>query len=245
MRHHSLTLATYNIHKGMSAFGRRFILHELKHALNRLNPDLVFLQEVQGSGRMLTYRSQYEFLAEDLPHTTAYGLNAMRRNQHHGNAVMSLYPIISWQNCDISLNRFEKRGLLHCQVELPEVRVLLHAICIHLNLLARDRRKQIHSLIEFIQLHVPPDAPLIIAGDFNDWRNEISIILFQRLGLHEVFELLEGKPARSFPAKLPVLALDRVYIRGFIVQEAQVLTGIPWNKLSDHAPLAVKLQFMH
>jgi endonuclease/exonuclease/phosphatase family metal-dependent hydrolase len=243
--HSFLTLATYNIHKGMSAFGRRFMLHELKHALNGLNPDLVFLQEVQGSGRMLTYRSQYEFLSQDLPHTTAYGLNASRHNKHHGNAIMSLHPIITWQNQDISLNRFEKRGLLHCQVQLPEVKDPLHTICVHLNLLARDRRKQIHSLIEFIQLHVPTHTPLIIAGDFNDWRNEISAVLFQQLGLHEVFELIKGKPARSFPATLPVLPLDRVYMRGFIAHEAQVLTGAPWNRLSDHAPLAVKLQFMH
>lgn len=32
-----------------------------------------------------------------------------------------------------------------------------------------------------------PDAPLIIAGDFNDWRNEADDLLATRLGLNEVF----------------------------------------------------------
>lgn len=240
-----LTLATYNIHKGLSAFGRRFILHELKQALNGLNPDVVFLQEVQGSGRRLTYQSQYEFLAKDGSYTTAYGLNATCQNTHHGNALISLHPILKWQNHDISLNRFEKRGVLHCQIQLPGADTSFHALCVHLNLLGRDRRKQIQRLIEYIDIHVPSTAPLIIAGDFNDWRVEISPVLAQHLQVQEVFESLIGKPARSFPARLPLLALDRIYTRGFSVQEGQVLTGTPWNKLSDHAPLTVKLQLLH
>lgn len=241
--HSYLTLATYNIHKGMSAFGQRFMLHELKHALTGLQPDLVFLQEVQGSGRILTYRSQHEFLATGLPHNTAYGVNAVREKAHHGNALMSVHPIVTWQNQDISLNRFEKRGLLHCQLLLPSTDIPLHAVCVHLNLLARDRRKQIQSLIDYVALNVPREAPLVVAGDFNDWRVEISSLLARSLDLREAFELMEGRPARSFPARLPLLSLDRVYMRGFTVYDAHVLTGAPWDKLSDHAPLTVTLQF--
>ena len=43
-----IRVATYNIHKGFSQFNRRLTVHELRDRLRTLNPDLVFLQEVQG-----------------------------------------------------------------------------------------------------------------------------------------------------------------------------------------------------
>ena len=44
----SLKVATLNIHKGLSQFNRRMVIHELREGLRSLAPDLVFLQEVQG-----------------------------------------------------------------------------------------------------------------------------------------------------------------------------------------------------
>ena len=43
-----LRIATYNIHKGVSAFGRKARIHGIKDAIDLLDADLVFLQEVQG-----------------------------------------------------------------------------------------------------------------------------------------------------------------------------------------------------
>ena len=48
-------------------------------------------------------------------------------------------------------------------------------------------------------------------------------------------------PARTFPAAMPVLQLDRIYVRGFDIQSAQVLYGPSWARLSDHAPLVAEL----
>ena len=41
-----LTVLTVNTHKGFDAFGRRFVLHELRDAIRAVGADLVFLQEV-------------------------------------------------------------------------------------------------------------------------------------------------------------------------------------------------------
>ena len=43
-----LRVVTLNIHKGLSTFNRRMVIHELREGLSALKPDLVFLQEVQG-----------------------------------------------------------------------------------------------------------------------------------------------------------------------------------------------------
>lgn len=43
-----ITIATYNMHKGMSALNRQVQLSRMAQALDSLRPDVLFLQEVQG-----------------------------------------------------------------------------------------------------------------------------------------------------------------------------------------------------
>src|SRR5690625_220449 len=83
----------------------------------------------------------YEFLADSIWQDFAYGRNAVYPQGHHGNALLSKFPIISWNNHDISLNRFEQRGLLHCKLDLVESSQPLHAVCVHLNLREAEDRK--------------------------------------------------------------------------------------------------------
>lgn len=238
-----LRIASYNIHKGVSTFNQRLVLHEVQRELHRLNPDIVFLQEVQGEHQWRAKRfaawpqaPQHEFLAGDSL-KAAYGRNANHRLGHHGNALLSKYPISKTENIDLTLHRFEQRGLLHCTLEIGAWDVPLHALCVHLNLLARDRRKQINMLAEYVMDSIPAHDPLILAGDFNDWTREATHALKHELGLAEAFETLHGAHARSFPARLPLLQLDRIYTRGFSIEHAEVLADEPWVGLSDHAPL--------
>ena len=44
----TLHVATYNIHKGFSQFNNRMVVHDLRERLRAMDPDIVFLQEVQG-----------------------------------------------------------------------------------------------------------------------------------------------------------------------------------------------------
>ncbi|MBV8681014.1 MAG: endonuclease/exonuclease/phosphatase family protein [Aquitalea sp.] len=242
-----LNITTYNIHKGMSPLNRHLRLNEIAHALESLAPDLLFLQEVQGKNLLRSLRHegwplqpQHHYLARRLDHRVVYGLNAAYEHGHHGNAVLSRYPIIEWCNRDISVNRFESRGVLHC-VMLPKGwKQPVAALCAHLNLLARDRRKQYANLVHYIREAIDPAMPLILAGDFNDWQGEATDCL-QEAGLQEVFLQKRGRYAQSFPARLPVLPLDRIYVRGLRVVSAEVLHGRPWSRLSDHLPLAASL----
>jgi endonuclease/exonuclease/phosphatase family metal-dependent hydrolase len=58
----------------------------------------------------------------------------------------------------------------------------------------------------------------------------------------EAFVSVRGRPARSFPSTLPVLRLDRIYVRGFSVDKAEVHYGQPWSRISDHAALTAQLR---
>ncbi len=65
----------------------------------------------------------------------------------------------------------------------------------------------------------------------------------KRLNLTEVSEMHHGRAARTFPSIMPILRLDRIYVRGFRVVNAQVHRGAPWSLLSDHLALSAELAF--
>jgi endonuclease/exonuclease/phosphatase family metal-dependent hydrolase len=224
------------------------MLNQMKQAIQRVNADLVFLQEVVGyhetSGRRtknwLT-TAQFDYLADQVWPHVAYGKNAMYSSGHHGNAILSRYPIIAMDNLDVSTNRLERRGLLHARIACPGQDEPLHAICLHLDLFESGRRLQVARLCQLIADVVPPEASLVVAGDFNDWRQRVSQVLAERLQLQEVFMSLYGEHAQTFPSWHPVLRLDRIYVRGLQICSARRLVKEPWSRLSDHAALFSEL----
>lgn len=245
-----LSIATWNIHKGFSQFNRRMVVHELRERLRELDADIVFLQEVQGRHEHHAERHedwpeepQHEFLAAGVWTNHAYGRNMIYDHGHHGNAILTRFPILAAHNQDVTRLRFEKRGLLHCTVAVPKMPTPLHCVCAHLSLFGRSRRHQYDALASFIETNVPPDAGLIIAGDFNDWRGRACDQLAPRLGLTEVFAASDARPTRSFPAVLPLFRLDRIYIRGLCVEASAVHHGPPWSAISDHAALTARFSF--
>lgn len=244
-----LTVLTVNTHKGFGFFNRRFILHELREAVRSVSADLVFLQEVLGLHEVHSRRhanwpdeSHYEFLADEIWPQFRYGQNAVYPEGHHGNALLSKLPIVHHENRDVSVSRDEKRGLLHCVLEAPEDGTRIHTICVHLGLREDQRRQQLELLCSMIDGEIPRDAPLIIAGDFNDWRGHGARILARCAGLREAFMDTHGRHARTFPARWPVLPLDRIYLRNVRIDRPQVLSTAPWSHLSDHAPLVVHVE---
>lgn len=243
-----IRVLTVNTHKGFTQFNRRFVLRELRDAVRGVNADLVFLQEVQGAH---VHRSQsvagwpevphYEFLADQIWPQFAYGRNAAYAHGDHGNALLSKYPIVADCNHDASVGSQEARGLLHCTLDVPGTPLPVHAICVHLGLLEGHRRDQLALLSRVIKEQVPGDATLVVAGDFNDWRDRAGTLMARNKGLQEVFAQAHGRSARTFPARWPLLRLDRIYVRNARAHAPIPLPLRPWSRLSDHAPLAAEL----
>jgi endonuclease/exonuclease/phosphatase family metal-dependent hydrolase len=243
----ALRVVTMNIHKGLSHFNRRMVIHELRDGLTSLDPDVVFLQEVQGLNQRFTLRfntcpvePQYEFLAGN-KWQHVYGCNAVYDHGHHGNAILSRYPFVSFENQDVSDHRFERRGLLHCVVAVPGWRRNLHCVCVHLSLHERGRNRQLEAISGRLEELASRDVPIIIAGDFNDWRHRATAILERRLGMTEVSVAQFGRAVATFPSMLPLLRLDRIYVRGFEVGASKVHKGKPWSMLSDHLAVSADL----
>ena len=106
-RSKAFNVVTYNIHKGLSQFNKRLVLHEIRDRLKSLDADVAFLQEVQGKHEANARRhvrwpeiGQHDFLTHEGSHNV-YGMNAVYQDGHHGNAVVSRHPIPAWENIEI------------------------------------------------------------------------------------------------------------------------------------------------
>ncbi|MCA6216733.1 endonuclease/exonuclease/phosphatase family protein [Ideonella sp. B7] len=247
-----LRVATYNIHKGVRGLGptKRLEIHNLGMGVQALNADLVFLQEV----RLFNEREarhfeqtwfgwpdegQADFLAPE-GYESAYRTNAVTRDGEHGNALLSRWPMGDVEHQDVSDHRFEQRGLLHVPVTWQGE--VVHTVVAHLGLIHASRVRQVRRLAAFIQAHVPAGAPLLVAGDFNDWGERLDTPMAQ-LGLLRA-RAPDGRLASrlTFPSRVPIFALDRVYTRGFRCVRSSVPRGQAWARMSDHLPLLVELE---
>lgn len=244
-----LSLLTYNLHKGFSFGNFKFILPNVRKALEDINPDIICLQEVQG--QHLHHRKnvidwprkrQHHYLAENHWDYSVYGQNANYKHGHHGNALLSKLELTKWENIDVSNQKFSSRSILHGTLRLPNMKKTLHVMCVHFGLFQDERGKQIDMLCQRIEEHAPDNEPLIIAGDFNDWLKQADKQLKNVLHLKEVFKETTGRYAKSFPSWQPLLTVDRIYYRGLTPIDCTCLTGVPWTKLSDHVPLYAKFR---
>jgi endonuclease/exonuclease/phosphatase family metal-dependent hydrolase len=237
-----LRVLTINTHKGLAAWNRRFMLAELRDAVRSTAADVVFLQEVIGerAGPPREEGPHYEYLADRLWPQFAYGRNAVYPAGDHGNALLSKYPILRSNNHDTSFPGDEPRGLLHCVLGVPGWGDV-HAVCVHFGLLESHRRRQLAALCKLLHEEVPATLPLLVAGDFNDWRRRADSILLRDCGLRSAFPGGGGALPRTFPARWPLLALDRIYVRDLDVRSARALSARPWPHLSDHLPLLAEV----
>lgn len=241
---HDFKILTLNIHKGYSMSNKHFTLERIKHCLKQSNSNIVFLQEVIGDNEKQkdaipnwSDNNQFEFLADSIWDHFAYGKNAIYQHGHHGNAILSELPFSQLHNIDVSTMRFSQRGILHGTLENG-----IHLLCVHLGLFASERLSQVRQLISYVNENIQPSEPLIIAGDLNDWRRKAHKQLHEELELTEVYHAQHGRVADTFPAMFPMLSMDRIYVRGFKVCSADVMTHKDWRSISDHCALTADLR---
>ena len=246
-----LRVATYNIHKGVRGVGprRRLEIHNLGLGIEALGADLVFLQEVRNFHHREARRfqrtsfgwpdePQAEFLAPD-GYEVAYRTNAVTRGGEHGNALLSRWPLGEIGHHDVSDHRFEQRGLLHVTVQWQGITV--HAVVAHLGLMHASRVRQVERIATFIAAEVPPGEPLLVAGDFNDWGEKLDAPM-RLMGLARASAPAGAATPRTFPSRVPVFSLDRIYTRGFACRSLVVPRGPAWARMSDHLPLLAELE---
>jgi endonuclease/exonuclease/phosphatase family metal-dependent hydrolase len=239
----NIRVATWNIHKGVNGLGpsRRLEIHNIGLAIDQFDADIICLQEVRKHHRGEAQRfahwpalEQADFLAP-LGYTPIYQTNAITKHGEHGNALLTRWPVIKHQHEDMSDHRFEQRGLLHVEVLIHDLPV--HVVVVHLGLIKSSRRRQVAQLCTFIQREIPKNAPLLVAGDFNDWGTTCEAVLkSEQLNAFKT-NPITAKKLRTYPARLPLVQFDYVFARHLSPTHATVPSGMQWARMSDHLPL--------
>lgn len=249
-----IKILSYNIHKGFDWKNKKYFIKEVKEFISSSNADIVCLQEVVGKNSKFKDQglidSQFEYLADELWPHYSYGRNAVYDHGHHGNLILSKFPIESYENIDLSTNRFEKRGLLICKIAIPNNGELsnnfFYVACSHLNLLHKGRILQYQKIKEHIKLKSTEGVSFVMAGDFNDWNKKSADVFERELNMQEVYKSTHGVFAKTFPAGYPLLCLDRIYVKNLKINNVKIFEPKPSHTvlehLSDHLALFCEVE---
>ncbi|MES2745628.1 MAG: endonuclease/exonuclease/phosphatase family protein [Bdellovibrionota bacterium] len=236
-----ISVLSYNIHWGLSAFKKINVTDSLSTFIHKAKPDIILLQELWLPKGKLEYLIA-ETLKEVWPHQICVATCLLPLG-NQGNGILSRHEILNWKHIDLSYSRHQSRSFVHARLWIEEEQKVLSLICTHFGLKRSERMFQAVVLADYIQNEIDGDEAIVLGGDFNDWRGEITQVFKTRAGLSEVFKETYGRHAKSYPALKPMLALDRMYVRGLQFEKPRVLKDAGWRGSSDHLPLAVDLRF--
>ena len=219
-----LTVATYNIHGAVGTDGQ-LVPQRIADVLREIDADVIALQEVPlgGGGRA----SVLDLLQEATGFHAVEGPTEDRPERRYGNAVLSRYPVTATRTIDLSFGSREPRGALDADLDCHGHP--LRVIVTHLGLRPAERRHQIRVLLQAFDTD---RMPVILTGDLNEW------FVWGR-PLRWLLSHFEPVPApRTFPSRLPVFALDRLWIspRHRLVRVRVHATPLA-RIASDHLPL--------
>lgn len=224
----TLRLASYNIHKCVGRDGR-FDPDRTAAVLQELDADIIALQEADrrfGDRAGLLDLPALERLTGLVPLPVNH---RPRSHGWHGNLLLSRVGALHGIQT-IALPGLEPRGAIIADVELPGQQPL-RIIATHLGLLRRSRVEQARVLADAVA--AGNSTPTLLMGDLNEWRLDRPRVLTD---LDQAFDALPaGVP--SFPARRPLLALDRIIGRRLQLSPVQVHDTPLARIASDHLPI--------
>jgi len=234
-------LLSYNIHKGVGGRDRLYRLQRIIDVIEHENPDLICLQEVLRDARRARCDDQPRMLADYFSLRSYFQLNVHYKRGGYGNQVLSRWPFRTKHDISLRIRHKKPRGAQILVLETPEGRLKL--VNWHLGLAQADRRQQARRLLEHRLFRESRDLPTLITGDFNDWRNELDRAVFREHDLEQVTRPISR--FRTFPAWMPVGALDKLFVRGPIeIRNARVVRTSLARMASDHLPLLVDFHLL-
>lgn len=226
------TVASYNIHKCVGVDGC-FDPGRIAAVIGDIDADVIALQEVD---KRFGEREGLLDLAALRRDTGLIAISvSTRKSSHgwHGNMLLYREGTVNAVR-SLSLPGVEPRGALVIDLELEAGP--LRILAAHLGLLRRSRKQQVKKLMT-AALHGDP-RPTLILGDFNEWRLGSRSSL---RGLHPAFGPVHAA-VPSFPARYPVLALDRVLASPHHLVTRIEAHDTPLARIaSDHLPIKASL----
>jgi endonuclease/exonuclease/phosphatase family metal-dependent hydrolase len=227
----NLTVATYNVH---SSVGRDRVCNpdRILKVVRELDADIIAFQEVSHRHIEGTDGDQFAYFRERTGMHAVAGLNLLYDRRRFGNALFSRWPITSCRRIDLSVYGREPRGAIDAEIDVNGHR--LRVIATHLGLGPGERRRQVERLAH--ALNDGPELATVIMGDFNIFGRQRKLL--HRLGAPTA---RKDCPA-SFPARMPLLGLDRIWTRPGLLLHGLAAHRTPLAGVaSDHLPVVAKV----
>jgi endonuclease/exonuclease/phosphatase family metal-dependent hydrolase len=231
-----IRVVTWNIHGCVGADGR-YAPRRIRDVLLSLKPDLVGLQEVDWRKPDIADRDQFDYLAHELGMQGIEGPNLEDHLGHYGNGLLTRLPVTRVARVELAHPEREPRGLIDASVLLGDQS--LRVLVTHLGLSRRERRSQFGRIREHLAsaADAREEDGVVLMGDLNEW---IPRPIARPHGLDARFAS-ELAP-RTFPARFPLLRLDRVlYADGLHAEIVRRPLRSPFA--SDHHPVCFDLAF--
>jgi endonuclease/exonuclease/phosphatase family metal-dependent hydrolase len=232
----TLRIATYNIHKGRGLDGRVRIDRILR-VLQEINADIVALQEVINRQGKSPEEHQASYLAEALGYWSQVAETRQHRLGLMSNVTLSRWKIETSRHIDLSVAGRQPRGALRTDIRVGDH--LLHVFNVHLGTAVQERRAQARLLDERLLKVLDVSGQRIVMGDFNDWNHGlVTRTLSQAFHLTDLAAHLPR--TRAYPAVLPLLHLDHIYLDHHLhIERARFHRNRLSLLASDHLPLVV------
>ena len=238
-------LVTYNIHKGIGGIDRRYRPERIIDALQHHRPDIVLLQEVDDGAARSQHHRQVDLFGDalGLAHR-AFQPNVRLRTGTYGNAILSRFPMTGVEHIELTIPLKKRRRALaaHCRLEGHDGRTHnLLVVNSHLGLAGFERTIQIRRILDFHALaHAHHHTAVVVAGDMNDVWHGLGRRLLEPAGF-----LPAAGAIRTFPAAMPMRALDRIYFRGrLLLHGAHASRTAVARRASDHLPLVAEFEML-
>ena len=237
-----LRIVTWNIHKGIGT-DRAYRLDRVVEVLRELDADVVCLQEVDERVPRSADQRQGHLLATELGYRhSALGLNVRVKNGAYGNLTLSRFPLRRVRNVDLTVPPKKRRsGLVVDVVTGPPHGWRIANV--HLGLLHLERQVQVRRLMRHIFEDAHPDQPLVVLGDWNDWRSKLVRSVMNEWGFHIARSDHRPFGEKTFPSRRPVISLDKIVYRDPVTCHHVVCVLNRVTKVtSDHLPVMVELE---
>lgn len=224
-----LRVATYNVHGCVGGDGR-LDPGRIAAVLEELGADVLALQEVESvevDGIPLL-----DFFAHRTGLVPLSGATLLRGGRDYGNALLTRLAVEREQRIDLSVPGREPRGAIDAWLAWGDR--TLQAVATHLGLGPGERREQVGRLLGALQ--VGGSDVTMLLGDLNEWA--VSGRPLRALRRH-----FPATPCpRTFPARWPLLSLDRICVRpSFVLSRVWTHASPLARRASDHLPLVAEL----
>jgi endonuclease/exonuclease/phosphatase family metal-dependent hydrolase len=235
-------IVTYNVHRCVGV-DRRLDVGRVAEVIAAQSPDIVALQELDVGRPRSGGIDQAHRLAQRLGMAFHFNAAFKVEEELYGDAILTALPERLVKAGPIPGYRLfpnlEPRGALWVAVEVEGV--TLQVINTHLGLVPGEQQLQAKALVGDRWLgECGRSDPVLLVGDFNATSRTRAYQTFAGPLTEARRMTRQARAVPTFPSKLPILAIDHVFVTAGIVVDMVKTPLDPLSRTaSDHLPLVV------